>query len=144
MNSRRILTFLRARQKKRCQPIRITGKPKLGDKKSLSFKVAIKKHPILKELQEKKYPFSDLDLSGMLDNLLEKSVIESPEPKYPKEVRRTADPKYCRYHRIVNHPLEKCVTLKERIMQQAREGRIILNLDETIEASHVTVQELDE
>jgi len=29
-------------------------------------------------------------------------------------------------------------------MQLARDGRIILNLDETAEASHVTVQEIDE
>ena len=41
------------------QPIRITGKLKLGGKKSSSFKVATKKRPTLKELQEKKYPFHD-------------------------------------------------------------------------------------
>jgi len=32
------------------QPIHITGKPKLGGKKSSSFKIVTKKHPILKEL----------------------------------------------------------------------------------------------
>jgi len=39
------------------QPIWITGKPKLEDKKSPSFKDATKKRPTLKELQEKKYNF---------------------------------------------------------------------------------------
>jgi len=80
----------------------------------------------------------------MLDDLLEKGVIELPEPKRPKEAGRTIDPKYYRYHTIVNHPLERCITLKERIMQLARDGKIILDLDETVEASHVTVQEVDE
>ena len=121
------------------QPIRILEKPKLGGKKSSSFKVVSNKRPTLKELQEKKYPFPDSDLSGMLDDLLEKGVIELPEPKRTEEVGRTADPKYCRYHRIVSHPLEKCVTLKERIMRLAEEGRIILDLDETVEVGHVTV-----
>jgi len=126
------------------QPIRIMEKPKLGGKKSSSFKVVTNKRPTLKELQEKKYPFPDSDLLGMLDDLLEKGVIELPESKRPEEVGRTVDPKYCRYHRIVSHPLEKCVTFKERIMRLAEEGRIILDLDETTEVGHITVQEADE
>jgi len=32
----------------------------------------IRRRPTLKELQEKKYPFSDLDFPGMLDGLLGK------------------------------------------------------------------------
>jgi len=80
----------------------------------------------------------------MLDDLLEKGVIELPKPKRPGEVGRTNEPKYCQYHTIISHPLEKCITLKERIMRLAREGRIILDLDETIEASYVTMQEFDE
>ena len=107
------------------------GKPKLEGKKSSLFKDETKKRPTLKELQEKKYSFPDSNLSGMLDDLLDKGVIELPESKHPEEVGRTADPKYCRYYRIVSHPLEKCVTLKERIMQLAKEGKIILDLDET-------------
>ena len=60
------------------QPIQITGKPKLEDKKIMSFKVATKKHLTVNELHEKKFPFPDLDLSFMLDDLLEKGVIELP------------------------------------------------------------------
>ena len=123
------------------QPICIMGKPKLGGKKSSSLKVVTNKRPTLKELQEKKYPFPDSDLSDMLDDLLEKGVIELPESKCLEEVGRTVDPKYCGYHRIVSHPLEKCVTLKERIMLLAKEGRTILDLDETTEVDHVTVQD---
>ena len=76
-----------------------------------------KKLPSLKELQEKKYPFPDSDLSGMLDDSLEKGIIKLPPSKRPEESGRTNNPKYCRYHRVVSHPSEKCITLKERIMQ---------------------------
>lgn len=103
------------------QPICIMRKPKLEGKKNSSFKVATKKRPTQKEFQEKKYPFLDSDLSGMLDDLLEKDVIELPEPKCLEKAGRTVDPKYCQYHRIVSHPLEKCITPKERIMRLARE-----------------------
>jgi len=79
-----------------------------------------KKCLTLKELQEKKYPFPDLDLSGMLDDLLEKGIIELPPSKRPKEAGRTNNPKYCWYHGVVSHPLEKCITLKECISSWLR------------------------
>ena len=46
---------------------------------------------------------------------------------------------YC-YHRMVNHPLKKCITIKKRIIQLAKEGRIILDLDDIVEANHVSFQ----
>jgi len=46
----------------------------------------------LKELQEKKYLFPDSNLPEMLDDLLEKGVIQLLEPKRPEEVGRTAIP----------------------------------------------------
>jgi len=70
----------------------------------------------------------------MLDDLLENSIIELLAPKQPEEIRRTNDLKYYRYHRVIIHPVEKCITLKERIMQLAREGRIIVDLDDSARA----------
>jgi len=67
----------------------------------------------------------------MLDGLLENGIVELPPLKQPEEAERTTDPKYCCYHRVISHPLEKCITLKERIMQLAKEGRIILDLDDS-------------
>jgi len=52
-----------------------------------------KKHPTLKELYGKKYPFTDLDLSRMLDNILGKGIIELPKPKRRDELGRANDPK---------------------------------------------------
>jgi len=45
---------------------------------------------------------------------------------------------------VVGHPLDKCITFKEHVMRLARDERIIPDLDETSEASHITVQEVDE
>jgi len=52
----------------------------------------------------------------VLDDLPKKGVIQLPEPKRPEDVRRTANPKYCHYHRMVSYRLQKCGTLKEHIM----------------------------
>jgi len=52
----------------------------------------------------------------MVDGLLKNKIIELPPPKGPKEAGRTTDSKYYLYHRVISHPLEKCITLKERIM----------------------------
>jgi len=45
------------------------------EKRSVPFKDATRRRPMLKELEEKKYSFPDLHLSGMFDALLEKGVI---------------------------------------------------------------------
>jgi len=76
----------------------------------------------------------------MLDDLLEKRIIQLPEPKSIEDVGRTDDPKQYRYHRMVSHPLEKSVTLKERIMQLIEDGMIILDLDNIVETNHISCQ----
>jgi len=109
-------------------------------KKGSSSRDGGRKQPTLKEFQEKKYPFADSDLSGMLDDSLENEIIELPTLKRLEEAGRTTDPKYRRYHWVIIHPLEKYITLKERIMQLARDGRIILDLDDPIGTNHISTQ----
>jgi len=48
----------------------------------------------------------------MLNDLLEKRVIQLPELKMLEEVGRTPDPKYCRYQRLLSQPLENASHLK--------------------------------
>ncbi|KAM1878431.1 hypothetical protein ACFX14_040419 [Malus domestica] len=84
----------------------------------------------LRELEQKAYPFLDSDMDAMLDDLLEKKVIELPECKRPEEMNRINDPKYCKYHRIVSHPVGKCFVLKELITKLAQQGRIELDLED--------------
>ena len=119
-------------------PIKISGKA-LEEYKASSSRFVKSDKPTLKELQAKKYPFPDSDLPGMLDDLLKNKVIELPESKRPEQMGRTSDPKYCPYHRLVNHPIEKCITLKEKIMQLAKDGKIVLDLDEAVTTNHASV-----
>ena len=94
---------------------------------------------ILKNLEEKKYPFPDFDVPNMLEDLLQKKVIELPECKHPEKMGYVNDPNYCHYHRIVSHPMEKCCILKDLIMKLAKQRRIHLDLDEVVESNHATV-----
>ncbi|KAM2220845.1 hypothetical protein ACFX1S_019995 [Malus domestica] len=91
----------------------------------------------LRELEQKVYPFLDSNMDAMLDDLLEKKVIELPECKRPEEMNRINDPKYCKYHRIVGHHVGKCFILKELIMKLAQQRRIELDLEDTT-ATHTT------
>ena len=70
----------------------------------------------------------------MLDKLFEKGLIELLESKRPEEIERTNDPKYCRYHSIISHPIENCRTFKERVMQLVKEGKITLGGEDTEES----------
>ena len=91
----------------------------------------------MRELEQKTYPFPDSDIDAMLNDLLEKKVIELPECKCPEEMNRVNDPRYCKYHRIVSHLVGKCLILKELIMKLAQQGRIELDLENTA-ATHTT------
>ncbi|KAM1216809.1 hypothetical protein ACFX2J_013050 [Malus domestica] len=70
-------------------------------------------------------------MATLLDDLLEKKVIELLECKRPKEMNRINDPTYYKYHHIMSHPVRKSSILKELIMKLAQQGQIELNLEDT-------------
>jgi len=74
----------------------------------------------------------------MVDDLLEKWIIQLAEPKRVEEVRRTTDSNCCRHHRMVIPPLKNCIMIKELIMQLAKEWRIILDLDNVVKTNHIS------
>ena len=49
------------------------------------------------------------------------------------------DPNYCRYHRIIGHPIQKCFVFNEKIMKLAKENKIDLNFDEVVGSNHMTI-----
>jgi len=51
--------------------------------------------------------YSEFDVQKTFHKFLEKGLIEPPESKRLEEIGRIDDPKYCEYHRIVGHPIEK-------------------------------------
>jgi len=64
--------------------------------------------------EEKECPYFEFDVPEMMDKLLKKELIELPELSRPEEIRRTNDPRYCKYHRIISHPIEKCKALVDK------------------------------
>jgi hypothetical protein len=50
----------------------------------------------------------------------------------------TNDPKYCKYHQVVSHTVEKCFVLKDLILRLVKDGKILLDLDEAVGSNHAT------
>ncbi|KAA0066689.1 retrotransposon gag protein [Cucumis melo var. makuwa] len=98
-----------------------------------------KRHPTLRERQKNVYPFPDSDVANMLEQLIEKQLIQLPECKRPEQVGKVDDPNYCKYHRVTSHPVEKCFVLKELILKLARENKIEQDIDEVAQTNHVAV-----
>ncbi|KAA0044977.1 ty3-gypsy retrotransposon protein [Cucumis melo var. makuwa] len=98
-----------------------------------------KRHPTFRERQKKVYPFPDSDVADMLEQLIEKQLIQLPKCKRPEQAGKVDDPNYCKYHRIISHPVEKCFVLKELILKLARENKIELDIDEVAQTNHVAV-----
>uniref|UniRef100_A0A6N2MMH1 Retrotransposon gag domain-containing protein n=1 Tax=Salix viminalis TaxID=40686 RepID=A0A6N2MMH1_SALVM len=102
-----------------------------------TFQRGERKKPSLKERQEKVYPFPDSDISRMLDDLLEANIIELPEVKRPEEANQVDNPNYCKYHRLISHPVEKCYVLKDKIMRLHENGDIVFD-DEVATSNIIT------
>ncbi|KAA0037797.1 retrotransposon gag protein [Cucumis melo var. makuwa] len=75
----------------------------------------------------------------MLKQLIEKQLIQLSECKRSEQAGKVDDPNYCKYHRVISHPVEKCLVLKELILKLARENKIELNIDEVAQTNHVVV-----
>ncbi|KAM1151904.1 hypothetical protein ACFX19_035176 [Malus domestica] len=52
-------------------------------------------------------------------------------------MNRVNDPRYCKYRRIISHPVSKCFVFKELIMKLAQQGQIELDLEDMV-ATHTT------
>ncbi|KAM2538545.1 hypothetical protein TB2_023980 [Malus domestica] len=119
-------------------PIKISSKTKAKEIKKCELpRTQDRYKSTLRELEQKVYLFPDSDMDSMLDDLLENKVIELPECKRPEEMNRVNDLKYCKYHRIVSHPVGKCFILKELIMNLAQQGQIELDLED-MAVTHTT------
>ncbi|GAA0144320.1 hypothetical protein LIER_04802 [Lithospermum erythrorhizon] len=65
-------------------------------------------------------------------------LIKLPEPKCPEEANRSTEKDYCKYHIVLGHPIEKCFIFKEKVMDLARKGAILLEEDK-VSANHTTL-----
>ena len=69
-----------------------------------------------------------------LTSFLRKGLIELLESRRTEEIKRISDPEYCKYNRIINHPIEKCKAFKRQVLQLAKEGKITLDEEDTEES----------
>ncbi|KAM1206445.1 hypothetical protein FF1_007088 [Malus domestica] len=53
-------------------------------------------------------------------------------------MNRTDSPRYCKFHRFISHPTEKCFVLKDLIMKLAQKGIIELDLDDVVKSNYTT------
>ena len=58
--------------------------------------------------------------------------------KRPAKIGRIKYPNYCKYHRVISHPVDKCFVLKELIMKLALNKKIELDLDDVAQTNHVS------
>ncbi|KAK3018206.1 hypothetical protein RJ639_002899 [Escallonia herrerae] len=118
-------------------PLKTSNKHKKEkqDKKKNQSQGRERQQPKFKELEQKVYPFSDSEVPGILDFLLEHKLIDLPKMKHTEEAGQVNEPRYCKYHRLISHPTEKCFTLKEVIMDLSKKGKIHLD-DEQVEESN--------
>ncbi|KAA0041946.1 uncharacterized protein E5676_scaffold306G001570 [Cucumis melo var. makuwa] len=104
----------------------------------------------LKERQKKVYPFPDSDIADMLEQLLEKQLIQLLECKRPEQARKVDDPNYYKYHRVINHSVEKCFVLKELILrflcdhQDENPGVVACHAINAIEEESIPLRSLKE
>ncbi|KAM1376280.1 hypothetical protein ACFX13_038740 [Malus domestica] len=118
-------------------PVKISSKRKIKEMKGEPSCTQDMYKNTLRELEQKTFPFLDSTVAAMLDDLLEKKEIELPKCKHLEEMNHVNNPRYCKYHRIVSHPIGKCFVLNRLIMKLAQQGQIELDLEDTA-ATHTT------
>ncbi|KAK9988734.1 hypothetical protein SO802_028973 [Lithocarpus litseifolius] len=92
----------------------------------------------LKEWEKKVYPFLDADMPKMLKQLLKLKLIELPECKRLEKIGKVDDLNYCKYHRIISHPIKKCFVFKELIMKLTKERKIDLDFNDVAQSNLAT------
>ena len=118
-------------------PFKVPFKCKMKEEKSMHAQDKGKRKLKLQEMQNTQYPFSNSDVSEMFDHLISLELIELPKMKRPEEANQTNDPKYCKYHRLISHPIKQCFVLKDKIIELAHQGKIIF--DDEIMTSNLSM-----
>lgn len=96
-------------------PVNFTTKDSRKQSVKTTFQELPNQRLTLRKMQEKEYPFLDFDIPEVFEELVELKLVELPEMKRLDEAGKTDDPNYCKYHRLVSHPLEKCFVFKDKV-----------------------------
>jgi len=63
----------------------------------------------------KQYSFKDEQVVAIFHLLHKGNKLKLPDVRRPNEMRRTNNPNYYLFHRMVHHPTDKCFVLKDKI-----------------------------
>jgi len=72
----------------------------------------------------KLYTFKDEHVVSLFKLLQKSNKLKLPEIRRPEEVRKTDDPSYYLYHRILGHPTKKCYIFKD-VLQALIDAKVL-------------------
>src|SRR3954469_26012901 len=61
------------------------------------------------------YSFKDEAAESLLFLLLQRKLVRLPQPPKLEGMRKTKEPDYCAYHRMLEHPTASCLVLKDQL-----------------------------
>jgi hypothetical protein len=73
----------------------------------------------------------------MLDVFLEENIVKLLELKHPEEANQIENLIYCKYHRLINHLINKCFVLKKQDHEAIQEWT--QHFYDKITASNITI-----
>uniref|UniRef100_A0A2N9FCC3 Integrase catalytic domain-containing protein n=1 Tax=Fagus sylvatica TaxID=28930 RepID=A0A2N9FCC3_FAGSY len=81
-------------------------------------------------------PFTAEEMMAIFDKWVQDQVIKLPKISKQPTAEEQKNPKYCRYHRYVNHPTVDCRTLRWEVNRKIQDGT--LQLSEAQQKVHQT------
>uniref|UniRef100_A0A2N9G6H2 RNA-directed DNA polymerase n=1 Tax=Fagus sylvatica TaxID=28930 RepID=A0A2N9G6H2_FAGSY len=72
-------------------------------------------------------PFTAEEMMGIFDKWVQDQVIKLPKINKQPTTEEQKNPKYCRYHRYVNHPTVDCRTLRWEVNRKIQDGTLQLS-----------------
>uniref|UniRef100_A0A2N9GEB7 RNA-directed DNA polymerase n=1 Tax=Fagus sylvatica TaxID=28930 RepID=A0A2N9GEB7_FAGSY len=106
------------------------------DKKSLPQTLTVstatsgtkRKNPTDKAYEEPPpLPFTAEEMMSIFDKWVQDQVIKLPKISKQPTTEEQKNPKYCRYHRYVNHPTVDCRTLRWEVNRKIQDGTLQLS-----------------
>jgi hypothetical protein len=87
-----------------------------------------RKNPAEKVYEEPpSLPFTTEEMMAIFDKWVQDQVIKLPKISKQPTAEEQKDPKYCRYHRYVNHPTVDCRTLRWEVNRKIQNGTLQLS-----------------
>ncbi|XP_020685009.1 uncharacterized protein LOC110101440 [Dendrobium catenatum] len=84
---------------------------------------------------KKVYPFKREAIKKMFKSLIKKPGFKLPESKRPEEAAKAGQPNFFSYHRMSGHELEDCITFKEWLDKNHKDGTVVIPKEYLVDPS---------